>query len=981
MTQVFRGFWEVFQAQVDSQPEAVAIVEVGGQICSYLELAQQSLALASQLQQAGITAGQQVGIAYPRSIAFLRSVLALWALGAVWVPLDSELSADSERRQQRLQRAQICFVLSPETEASLAQWQPETQAAFVAVAANDPAYLIFTSGSTGEPKGVRLPHAGLVTVLEAQIKAFGLEPADRCFWLLSPLFDASISDWGCALLSGASLVIAPDPLRSLPYFYHLLFEQGISCLDLPPALLNALDPDLLPSSLKTLVIGGEAPPAEQVRNWACRFRLFNVYGPTEATICTSLVLCDSDWQEPLLGEPLPGVKYALAGDGKILPFEAQDSLTKNVGELWIAADGLALDYWQDPQLSAERFTEAQGRRWYRTRDSVRLRADGAYVFVGRLDRQFKSRGYLICPEEIEAALKLAGCQSAAVIEHPLYGLSAFFQGPVLLTELKQKLSQALPRWLRPQRWVPLSEWPLTASGKTDLALLATWRARPAIRGTISDNRLAAHHGVAEPDIKEALASIWWRLLQVWPEPEDDFFALGGHSIQVLSAVALGASEGFYLAPEWFYQMPTFAELCAHAEQARKAISDPQLSFLADLTQWSDRASLEAALPAAASQPLKSSQGKRILLTGASGFLGGRLLVDLLASGQSVTCLLRARDQCHARQRLQPLLEQFGLASISELQVQLVCCDLSQPQFGLSDRDYQRLIQESAAVVHCAAQVDLVRDRQTLWPVNVEALARIYDLGLPLHYISTLSVIASARPRPSQASESDCLEQTEAVAGGYAQSKWAAESWLLAQGRDQVWIYRPGLVCGDSRLIYQPQQDWFSSLIQGLLQIGALPELGDSDKLAMDIVPVDYVSAAIVHLMEQPTGIYHLANPQALSLNELWFQLGDQFQLKCISPADWLALVWRSLESEMQPVAAALLALCQALNLPTGQCWQSLNLFQATGMELVSAARVQSLSEQGLVCPPPQDLLMHYLRCYNQEHESALLDTRNRTRQY
>jgi len=151
------------------------------------------------------------------------------------------------------------------------------------------------------------------------------------------------------------------------------------------------------------------------------------------------------------------------------------------------------------------------------------------------------------------------------------------------------------------------------------------------------------------------------------------------------------------------------------------------------------------------------------------------------------------------------------------------------------------------------------------------------------------------------------------------------------------------------------------LISGLLKLGALPELGaTAEPLAMDIVPVDYVSQGILHLMQAPAGVYHLANPQALLLEDLWQYIEQDFQLPRLPQQAWWLRAQDALQIETETAAAAtLLALCQALDLPHQQRWHSLNLFQATGLSLVSPQRVQSLRDQGLYCPHPRDLLRHY----------------------
>src|SRR5690606_1464903 len=218
-------------------------------------------------------------------------------------------------------------------------------------------------------------------------------PHCRALFYLSPTFDASVSDIGTALLSGAALCVEPGVRRTPASMMALIRERGVTHLDLPPSVLATLDPGELPASVQTIVIGGEVCPADVVRRWASRVRLVNVYGPTEATICTSLGACDPEtWDRPLIGRPLPGIGYEVVD-------EALDPVPQGTpGELLIDGVGLARGYLNDPELTRKRFPTLRGRRVYRTGDRVVLHHDGEFEFLGRIDRQIKLHGLRIEPE-------------------------------------------------------------------------------------------------------------------------------------------------------------------------------------------------------------------------------------------------------------------------------------------------------------------------------------------------------------------------------------------------------------------------------------------------------------------------------------------------------------------------------------------------------------------------------------------------------
>lgn len=972
----FCSFWQAFSAQVEAQPEALALQSSNGSLrWTYRELRQIVCRCATGLRQRGLRPGQVVILAYPRSPDFVISLLATWAAGLVWCPLSDQ---PPERRQELEQRLQAPLILGPghgDTPANETPWQsllppadgpsPKPLSIPVEPQPTDPAYLIFTSGSSGRPKGVLVPHAGLVTVFQAQIKALDLRVGERCLWLLSPLFDASLSDLGTALLAGATLIIDPEPLRSLEYFYHLLERWQIHYLDLPPSLLPNLDPQRMPLSLNKMLIGGEAPPAEAVRSWSRRLRLLNVYGPTEASICTSLCRCGPDWQAPLLGQPLPGVLYRLSGpSGEALP-------DGEAGELWIHSPGLALGYWRDPEQSQKRFVFRDSLRWFRSGDQV-VREGSAYRFLGRLDRQIKQLGRLICPEEIEAALRREYPQGqVAVVQHQQGPLLACLAGPFAperQSQLQLSLKQTLPGWMQPDLWLWLDPkhhpWPQTANGKTDLQALAQWSLH-----NFSDPQ-AVQNFVPQTPHEVLLARIWRRVLgqERWPAGAD-FFALGGNSLKVLSAVALAAEAGWALSPEWFYRARSLEALAELSQDPLHATSLSRQELLRSLPP--NQTQTQPKLPAQPALALEAHSNHRLLLTGATGFLGSRLLAEILHHTRwQVTCLLRPTDPARIESRalhlrLEQALKHWNCPS-DRARIQIVPADLAQPELGLSAQQWQALRLETDAILHVAAQVDLVRDYASLKAVNVDSLSPLQALQKPFHYVSTLSVWVAAEPRPATIREMPLHQPPfpERLYGGYAQSKWAAEAWLSRQSTALPhWIYRPGLITGDSQTGQGPERDWLQGFLQGLLLLGALPQLAhlpaSTQALAVDITPVDYAAQGILKLMQAPAGIYHLANPQALSLQTLLDTLAQWSGLPQVPWLQWQARLSQALQSEPDfAYSASLLALSALLqNGQPHQPWHALNLFQATGFQLASATTTAQLEAQGLHCPQANTSLL------------------------
>lgn len=419
-----------------AHPEEQLAVQIGATQITYGELRHQVAVCAGGLRDLGLEPGEVVGIALPRSLDYVVTMLACWWLGAAFMPLEPDLP---EARLEQI-RAQ-CHPLR------VLHGRPEAEAVPPAAAAQL-AYVILTSGSSGRPKAIEIGHASYLAVLTAQVESFALDARSRVLWALSLQFDASLSDLGTCLLSGGCLCI-PNPLdwSRLP---ESLTSLAITHLDLPPAVLRIYSPGQFPSSLRTLIVGGEPSPPELLRHWARYHRVISVYGPSEATICCSLRQVGEDWDHPYLGQPIAGAQ-----------FRVQE------GELWIGGPILALGYRNDPGLTRERFVELDGQRFYRSGDRVQATAEGDWIFLGRADRQLKIRGQRIEAEEIEAhLLQLSGIVRCAALASQAR-LIAFYQGPPQPHEVRGWLTSRLPAWMIPDDLIPLADFPLLASGKPD----------------------------------------------------------------------------------------------------------------------------------------------------------------------------------------------------------------------------------------------------------------------------------------------------------------------------------------------------------------------------------------------------------------------------------------------------------------------------------------------------------------------------------
>ncbi|GGK73127.1 non-ribosomal peptide synthetase [Mangrovihabitans endophyticus] len=543
---------ELLEAQVRRTPHRPA-VEWGEAVLSYAELDTRANRLAHELIARGAGPERFVALALPRSPQWVVAMLATVKAGAAYLPVD--LAQPPERIRHLLADARPLVVITesglPATASDpLVLDDPAVVgrlAAQPATAPSDgdrrsplhpasPAYLLYTSGSTGRPKGVVVTHAGLAGMLAAHVAAHGLDPSARVLQAVSLSFDASVADVAQTLVCGATLVLVPPdgPVAGAD-LARLLASRGITHVMLPPPVLGTVPAGEVPE-LRSIITGGEAVTADLVGRWtADGRRILDAYGPTEFTVTATISEPLRPDRAPHIGRPIPGARVYVV-DEWLRPVPPGVP-----GELYLAGPGLARGYAGAAALTAERFVACPfgpaGARMYRTGDRVRWNRHGELSFVGRSDQQVKLRGFRIELGEIQSVLEDHPCvaQAAVVVRERASGervLAAYaVRVPDAQTapgELRDHLARYLPHYMVPGSVTTLPELPLTRNGKLD-------------RAALPEPGEAVEPGAGTPPRdawEEILCGLFAETLGLaHVGADDDFFALGGHSLLVTRLVS------------------------------------------------------------------------------------------------------------------------------------------------------------------------------------------------------------------------------------------------------------------------------------------------------------------------------------------------------------------------------------------------------------------------------------------------------------
>ncbi|KAL4969427.1 non-ribosomal peptide synthetase [Aspergillus stella-maris] len=1003
------GLGQIFYRRMLENPEAIAIIDEQKQSLSYQSVHEKALELAQTLSRHECSPGDRVGVIVDHGLLDAVTQVAIIYTGGTCVPIDPLLPDQQiERRLMKLGVQHVLvdkanasrdvpftlFVVSDGgEEPSKTDEEGSEHGSFpIPTSVDQCSHLIHTSGTTSEPKAVQIAARSIIHVAHHA----PYEPVRKSDVVGHPnktSFDVALFDiWG-ALLRGAAVgVLSKTTLLDSAALAAAIRRLKITITAITAPLVN-LAATTYPTTfapLRVVLMGGEAVnlrAMEAILNAGPPTHLMNAYGPTECCVyCLTHEITFEDIRagKVSIGETIGrNVSCVCDEDGNPVPAGEE-------GELLVGGPGVSPGYVDQAEKNAKTFIPVpsmpdpesnQPYRMYRTGDLVRQRPDGQHDFLGRRDEQVKIRGFRVELAAVRSVLmgtgyfvevfamamnsQAAGASSSLVTFAILHSDAA----KTAVADAVEVARAALPDYMVPHIEV-VAEMPLNAHAKID---------RRGLEDMYNQRRkrlLEKTNGYAEEkkaiSTRQRIARIWAMILAT-PVPEyadeDDFFAMGGTSLQASMLITRIRKElNTKISLLTLYDHPTLGELASivdkHQGSSMATIRDEQDILAADIKLGDD-----LKLPQTPVVDWHRDTEGRVFLTGATGFVGAFYVASLLQMPgvYQVGCLVRAATPAKGLLRIRDALVKYGLWQDSfSSRILPLCGTLEDHWLGMGEERFHEVAIWSSVVFHLGALVNYTKPYSLHRPANVIGtanIARFAVTGRPkgLHYCSSISCFGPTgfvNGAKIIYEDASLLPHLSALPydHGYAQSQWAADALLqrLMNRGFPIAIYRPGFITGDSATGVCNPDDFFSRLIRAGLDLGCYPDLPDQRK---EFVPVDYVVAAMIRISSSPFTLghaFHLLPSRAASVDmtqtmELLSQVRGS-AIQRLGYEEWIEQLSSSSHASLQPLLPMLAEKVRD-GLTRWELYERMPTYDATNTQRALATlSLESPLESPLECP-------------------------------
>lgn len=958
-----------------SSPQSPALCSWEGDT-TYSQLDALSIRLARHLISAGIRHETLVPVCFRKSRVAVIAMVAILRAGGAFVPLDP--SHPKDRLKAIVEKAKAKIVIaSPET-AHLFQGTVATVIQVSSSMVESPdqileyhvpkvrpdhaAFVLFTSGSTGKPKGILQEHASVCTSSLAHGRAMNVTASSRVFQFAAFTFDVSMMDIFTTLIYGGCVCIPSEEDRR-GIFTSGMNRMNVNWVLFTPSVASLIIPDDVPT-LQTLAFGGEAVKQENITRWVGRVRLFNCYGPAECAACSIGEVTQKDSRPANIGRQF-GASLNWVVDpenhNRILPVGA-------VGELLIEGPTLARGYLDDLAKTQDAFIKSptwprgagpnRPRRIYKTGDLVRQNSDGTFDFMGRKDLQLKVRGQRVELGEVEyhlstfpgIALSMAVMPQSGPYSKVLLGVIQLHQQcgkldmhptkldlvsneNVLAAKFdKEKLSQflksKLPGYMVPAHLLIVSRLPLSVSGKIDRKVVDAW-----LVSTSRTFEALAPKNENKKDLLQAenviALDLCSKILSMVAQPGSKFFdtlvgsnfsltAVGFDSIQVISLkIFIRQRFGVKVHLDNLVNPESTIRSVANSietllARGHDAVTEPRVNIMESFQSYR-----QLALKGFS----QSEAGLRnVFVTGATGFLGSRILYQLCSRTDVYKTVVHVRGQDSA-QALQRLIQSAKLSGwwtdkyVTKLEAWTG--DLAKPKLGLNEDQWRRLCgygvpaERITAVIHNGATVNWNASFSSLKATNIDSTVDLLNAASQSAALTDFVFISGGQQL--RVGEADDIDITEEIvrSNGYSQTKFFSE-WMVkeyartvASSQQRVSIVKPGYIIGTAGDGIAIAGDFIWRLAASCLDIEAYNAadanswlfVSDVDRVATAISdcccsipdPIQCRSAKVVKILD------------GLVVSDFWGVLSHElgYKIRPLSSDSWTERIYKEIDTKVE----------------------------------------------------------------------------------
>lgn len=882
---------DLFEESVDLYPEKTALI-CNNIAYSYSELNEHANILANILMNKyNVKPNDIVGIMLKRSPELIIGLIAILKCGATYLPIDPDYP--EERINYMLENSGTKLVLVDNfTEESVSvkytkvnikltskvyvDYPDESKFNLnIKLNPNSLMYLIYTSGSTGKPKGVMLSHKNVNNFITGMKNIIDFSPEKTMVSLTTVCFDIFGLELWCSLSSGLTVVLANEnEQNNIKELNSLCLKNNVNMIQTTPSrylsLLSGSNELDFAKNISDVLVGGESLSKNVLRLLQSTFEadIYNMYGPTETTIWSTVKHISADDNLITIGTPIANTKCFVLDDNMHLlpPFTP--------GNLYIGGDGVSAGYLNRPELTHEKFISSpfeENDLLYNTNDLAYFTSSGELVHLGRSDFQVKLRGYRIELGEIEnRILKYPDITNTVVTadESNKYLLCYYVSNvDINHSKLSSYLLKYLPNYMIPAYFKRLDAIPLTPNGKVNR------KALPAIH-------ITSECVLASTETERIISGVLSNLLgEKDLDINTPFLTLGLDSLGVIKLQTELLEYNLNLTTQDFYRYPTVKSLAeridTHTEYYTESIYNIPEQFKHEVDELSN---LDLSTD--------TNELGNVLLTGANGFIGVHVLYELLYNTSSkIHCFVRGDNLNHSIERLDNNFNfYFGLSIKPFLgnRLEIYNGHIVEDNFKLSQKVVDFLAKDVNTIIHTAAIVKHYGNFELFKKTNIDGTRRIAEFAFKnkkrLIHISSLSVsgnyLVKQNNKNVDFSENDLYIGQHYTKNVYVNSKYDAEKIIFSymeQGLTAE-ILRVGILSGrylDGFFQKNISENAFYGRIKSLVDLHCVSKEMLDQKI--EFTPVDLCAKSIVLLASSKKAenkVYHLYNHNLYTINEV-----------------------------------------------------------------------------------------------------------------